>query len=629
MMPDFSSPKSSSVMVAPVTKPGVDRLATPALGSVSDPFWLVHELLNKGALTREQHRSALELLTSTKGKAQSVADTVLSLGLTTPLTLAELYAKAYKLATVDLSVCGCDSAVAKLLPKTRASQVQAIPFRRHEKELHVAVADPALFPRAVVGAELNNQAVRLFVAPKKEILNLIDEIWNGELPDITKEGAAAYVVRTLTLCVQERASDIHFEPKPHSLDIRKRIDGQLSHHAYVQENQRDLVVNAVKNLAGLDTSEKRKTADGQAKLLIGSRMYSFRVSTAPTVFGQNAVLRIMDESAYHRSLSDQGLSAQNEALIRQLVKGSTGVIICTGPTGSGKTTTLHAMLGLLDTPGSKIIAIEDPIEYENPRFTQLPVDPDLGNTFAALLRAALRQDPDYILVGEIRDREVATVTIQAALTGHLVFTTLHTNDAIAAITRLVDIGVDPFLVASTVKAVSAQRLIPLLCEECSLPHPALDNMRAQFGAPHANYRVPKPAGCPKCSYDGTYRRVGVFEVFPLRFDHSAQINALSAKQNSEIEPLDLRIRVVASGEASGDLTDLRRSREEIFSRFSILIDLERKKETEVVDLITHGSGDSAIRDVYRRRGYPTLLSDALEKAANGRISLEHIFANLG
>jgi len=625
MMPDFSVKSSAPAAATPAPKPLGDRPAAPA--GLSDPLWLVHDLHTSGVITRDQYRSALDLLSSPKGKAQSVADTIVALGLSSPLALAAVYARAYKLSTVDLSVSGCDAAVAKLLPKIRAAQVLALPFRRQENELHVAVADPALFPRAMVGAELKNQSVRLFVAPKKEILALIEEVWSGELPDINTMSAAAYVARTLTLCVQERASDIHFEPKPHSLDIRKRIDGQLIHHAYVQENQARLVINAVKNLANLDTSEVRKTGDGQAKLLIGSRLFAFRVSTAPTVYGQNAVLRIMDESAYHRSLRDQGLAPQNEALIRELVKGSTGVIICTGPTGSGKTTTLHSMLGLLDAPSSKIIAIEDPIEYENPRFTQFPVDHDLGNTFAALLRAALRQDPDYILVGEIRDREVATVTIQAALTGHLVFSTLHTNDAIAAITRLVDIGVDPFLVATSIRAVTAQRLIPLLCPECSLEHPALDKMRAQFAAPDANFRVPKPGGCPKCGFEGTFRRIGVFEVYPLRFDHSAQINALVSQQQSELTPLDQQIDFLPAGASS--VPELRRKREEILTRYTALIDAERRKETEVTDLIAKGSGDAAIRDVYRRRGFTTLLTDALLKAAGGRISLEHIFANLG
>jgi type II secretory ATPase GspE/PulE/Tfp pilus assembly ATPase PilB-like protein len=602
----------------------------PAPGVFTNPHWLVHDLLTSGTITRDQHRSVLELLSSPKGKALSVADTIVALGLTSPLVLATIYANAHKLSTIDLSVVGCDSAVAKLLPKIRAAQVLALPFRRFHDELHVAVADPALFPRSMVGAELKSQSVRLFVAPKKEILALLEEVWSGELPDITTMSAAAYVARTLTLCVQERASDIHFEPKPHSLDIRKRIDGQLIHHAYVQESQRELVINAVKNLAGLDTSEKRKTGDGQAKLIIGSRSYAFRVCTAPTVYGQNAVLRIMDESAYHRSLRDQGLTPSNEALIRELVKGSTGVIICTGPTGSGKTTTLHAMLGLLDAPSSKIIAIEDPIEYENPRFTQFPVDPDLGNTFAALLRASLRQDPDYILVGEIRDREVATVTIQAALTGHLVFSTLHTNDAIAAITRLVDIGVDPFLVATSIRAVTAQRLIPLLCPECSVEHPDIEKMRTQFAAPTANFRVPKPGGCPKCGFEGTFRRIGIFEVYPLRFDHAQEINALVAQQELALAALDQRLPGVEPGSAPANLEpDLMRRRAEILARYSALLDAERRKETEVTDLIAKGSGDAAIRDVYRRRGYTTLLSDAMLKAATGRISLEHIFANLG
>jgi type II secretory ATPase GspE/PulE/Tfp pilus assembly ATPase PilB-like protein len=192
---------------------------------------------------------------------------------------------------------------------------------------------------------------------------------------------------------------------------------------------------------------------------------------------------------------------------------------------------------------------------------------------------------------------------------------------------LVDIGVDPFLVATSIRAVTAQRLIPLLCPECSLEHPALDKMRAQFAAPAANFRVPKPGGCPKCGFEGTFRRIGVFEVYPLRFDHSAQINALVSQQQSELTPLDHQIDLLPATASS--LPALRRARDEILNRYTALIDAERRKETEVTDLIAKGSGDAAIRDVYRRRGFTTLLTDALLKAADGRISLEHIFANLG
>jgi type IV pilus assembly protein PilB len=641
-----------------------ERAAAHAV--TADPHWLLHELLTSHEITRDQHRSALDLLASPKGKAMSVAHTILTLGLATPLHLAGLYAKVYNLATIELGTSGFDAAIARQLPKLRATQIFAIPFRKVDREIHVAVSDPSLCTKAAASAELSGAAVKLFVAPKREILSLIEEVWSGELPDITTMTASDYVARTLALCVAERTSDIHFEPKPHSLDIRKRVDGELIHHAYIPESQRILIINAVKNLAQLNTSEKRVPQDGQAKLTIGSRSFTFRVSTAPTVFGQNAVLRVMDESAYTRSLADQGLSPRNEKLLRDLVKMPNGVIVCTGPTGSGKTTLLHALLSLLDAPSSKIIAIEDPIEYEQPRFTQMPVNAELGNTFSKLLRAALRQDPDYILVGEIRDQDVANVTIQAALTGHLVFTTLHTNDAAAAITRLADIGVDPFLISSSVAAVTAQRLIPLLCPECSLEHPQLEKMRTQFGMPNASFRVPRPSGCPKCNFEGTFRRVGVYEVLPLKFDHSTEIQTLTDRQNAELAPLDLLIKVLEEHptgapalddvfakttaaetpeelaslrlhiaaltqykEESRNMSLLQDRRAAVLARYTGLIDAERRKETEVTDLILRKGGDSAIRDVYRRRGYVTMRADAMEKAAVGLVSLDAVFANAG
>ena len=618
---------------------GGDRAAAHA--ATRDPLWMLHELLSTRAITRDQHRSATDLINSPKGNAMSVPDTLLTLGLATPLNLAALYANVHHLTTVELSNSGFEPATAKLLPKLRATQVCAVPFRRVGRDIHVAVADPSVFTKAAASAELSGASIFLFVAPKREILSLIAEVWSGELPDITLMPAADYVARTLALCVAERASDVHFEPKPRSLDVRKRIDGELIHHAFIPEAQRDLIINAVKNLAGLNTSERRIPQDGQAKLQIGSRPYTFRVSTAPTVYGQNAVLRVMDESAYTRSLTDQGLSPFNEGLIRELVKMPNGVIVCTGPTGSGKTTLLHALLSLLDAPSSKIVAIEDPIEYENPRFTQMPVNVELGNSFALLLRAALRQDPDYILVGEIRDRDVANVTIQAALTGHLVFTTLHTNDAAAAITRLVDIGVDPFLISSSVAAVTAQRLLPLLCPECSIEHPKLEKMRANFALPDARFRVPKPNGCPHCNFEGTFRRIGIYEVLPLKFDHSREIQALTAAQTAEITDLDLRISVLDDTQSTPGpaspippdavkrVQELRQSRDAALARHAARIDTERRKETEVTDLILNQRGDSAIRDVYRRRGFLTLRDDAMAKAAAGLVSLEAVFAATG
>jgi type IV pilus assembly protein PilB len=318
--------------------------------------------------------------------------------------------------------------------------------------------------------------------------------------------------------VRDKASDIHFEPFEHEFKIRYRIDGALYEMAPPPKQLALPIISRIKVLASLNIAERRIPQDGRIKINIGGRPVDLRVSTLPTQFGESVVLRVLDQSAVRLDISQLGMPEDVFNGIHEIVRRPNGIFIVTGPTGSGKTTTLYSGLRLINTVDLKLLTAEDPVEYEIEGIMQVPVNPLVGLTFAAALRSFLRQDPDVIMVGEIRDLETAQIAIQASLTGHLVLSTLHTNDSAGAVTRLVDMGVEPFLIASSLEAVLAQRLVRRVCVHCKTSYLPSADLLSQLGIARENVGGRQffyGKGCPTCSQSGYRGRLGIYEWLRL------------------------------------------------------------------------------------------------------------------
>jgi len=316
--------------------------------------------------------------------------------------------------------------------------------------------------------------------------------------------------------LRRRASDIHFEPLEKRFRVRFRIDGVLYEVVSPPKRIERAVIARVKLMSKMDLAEKRLPQDGRIMLDIGGKPIDFRVSTLPGIYGESLVLRILDKTTALKDLEQLGFMEEDRKVWENLLRYSGGLLLVTGPTGSGKTTTLYASLKKLNTIDKKLMTVEEPVEYQIPGINQTPVRPEIGLTFASVLRAFLRQSPDVILVGEIRDFETADIALRAALTGHLVFSTLHTNDAPSAINRLIDLGVPPFLVASSVQGIMAQRLVRVLCKYCKQPVEP-DDLAKQLLNIKENEKVTmyEPKGCPECNFTGFTGRIAIFEIFVM------------------------------------------------------------------------------------------------------------------
>jgi general secretion pathway protein E len=342
------------------------------------------------------------------------------------------------------------------------------------------------------------------------------------LDDLRALASRAPVIKLVNLMLLEalehRASDVHVESTTDGLRVRQRIDGVLHDVATHPRQYQAAVISRLKIMANLNIAERRVPQDGRVRLRLSDRELDVRVSTLPTVHGEGVVLRILDRAMGIRDLGALGMDGDTERRFGRLIQRPNGIILVTGPTGSGKTTTLYAALRRINTSAVKIITVEDPVEYQVEGLTQIPVNPRAGRTFASALRSILRHDPDVIMVGEMRDRETAEIAIQAALTGHLVFSTLHTNDAPGGVTRLLDMGVEPYLVAATVQGILAQRLVRTICPECKVPYrpTAEENRRAEaagFGKGMRRFR--SGGGCGYCAHTGYRGRAGVYELLVM------------------------------------------------------------------------------------------------------------------
>ncbi len=337
-----------------------------------------------------------------------------------------------------------------------------------------------------------------------------------ETSDLLEQEDDAPIIRLINALLQEAiredASDIHIETFERKLVVRLRVDGVLREVLTPRRELAPLLVSRIKVMARLDIAEKRVPQDGRISLRLGGRDVDVRVSTMPSNNGERVVLRLLDKQAGRLQLAHLGMGDTTHALIHDLIHKPHGIILVTGPTGSGKTTTLYASLTDLNDSSRNILTVEDPIEYQLEGIGQTQVNTKVDMTFARGLRAILRQDPDVVMVGEIRDLETAEIAVQASLTGHLVLSTLHTNSAVGAVTRLQDMGIEPFLLSSSLLGVLAQRLVRLLCPDCKAPHPVSDSERELIGLDDEDYQVWRPVGCPKCNNHGYRGRTGIYEL---------------------------------------------------------------------------------------------------------------------
>lgn len=441
-----------------------------------------------------------------------------------------------------------DSSLLKNIPVSFAKNNQIFPLRLQDSELVGAVADEkgmlalaevskslGLKPKALrapVGIILD--AINRFYGQMGSAEEVMDTIAGEDLSsvatvfeapkdllELTEEAPIIRLINALLLqAVKERASDIHIEPYERELDVRLRIDGMLHRVLTPPKIIQDALISRIKIMSNLDIAEKRLPQDGRIRLLLGGRDIDIRVSVIPTSHGERAVLRLLDRKQGLLGLWEVGFSKDDEKKLEEDLKRPDGIILVTGPTGSGKTTTLYAALNRIHTEEKNIITVEDPIEYQLKGIGQMQVNPKIGLTFASGLRSIVRQDPDVIMVGEIRDLETAEIAMQASLTGHLVLSTLHTNDAPSALVRLIDMGIEPFLVASSLASVLAQRLVRTLCPHCKKAYEPSDveksyvrnSIRAVQEKSLVLYRG---EGCEKCNGRGYYGRTGIFELLAI------------------------------------------------------------------------------------------------------------------
>jgi type IV pilus assembly protein PilB len=421
----------------------------------------------------------------------------------------------------------------------------ALPLNVDEMGITVALVDPT-DPQVLEELRFAlEKEVTAVVADSNRVLELIDSSYgadstgmddilsqlgdgefgeSGELSatELEAEANAAPIIRYVDLviyqAIKERASDIHFEPFENDFKIRYRVDGALYEMAPPPAHLESAITSRIKVMANLNIAERRLPQDGRIMKTIQNRQVDLRVSTLPTAYGESVVLRVLDRSNVNMDLEHLGMVPEIYEVINETVMKPNGIFICTGPTGAGKTTTLYAALRKVNTIDSKLLTAEDPVEYDIDGIIQVPVNERIGLTFGRVLRAFLRQDPDRILVGEMRDVETAQIAIQAALTGHLVLSTLHTNDSPGAVTRMTDMGVEPFLVAATLETVLGQRLIRTICPECRVPYEPNESMLSQLGVSMADLdgkEFHTGRGCSECNNTGYKGRKGLYELLEL------------------------------------------------------------------------------------------------------------------
>ena len=508
-------------------------------------------LVSEGVISQDQLHEALREHRRSKERLGAV---LARRGLVTEERLVELLSKEHGLPSVDIRQQAVSAEIVALVPAHLARKHEVLPLSRVDGALTVAMSDPTnvvamdeiaaatrltVLPVVAAGGAIRAAIERHYAKPVGNSLSLDDVL--TELNEATVEvvseddarvqtevvelrdaadGAPVvkFVNKVLLDAIRRGASDLHWEPYEKDFRIRFRIDGVMHEMVSPPKKVEAAVISRLKIMANLDISERRLPQDGRIKLRHGSREIDFRVSILPTIFGEKAVLRILDKESLQLDLTKLGFDAWSYEKFTHAIHQPYGMVLITGPTGSGKTTTLYSAISTINAPEHNIMTAEDPVEYNLKGVNQVQVNDGIGRTFAAVLRSFLRQDPDVILVGETRDLETAQISVRAALTGHLVFTTLHTNDCPSTIARLVDMGVQPFLLSSALLLMLAQRLGRRICKECKQPVEGNEEDLVRYGhvpqgrGPVTLYRG---AGCPTCNFTGMKGRVAIYEVMPI------------------------------------------------------------------------------------------------------------------
>ncbi len=500
-------------------------------------------LIRQGIISPEQLAEAVEM---SEESGMKLPDALTRLGYASGDEVIRAMAEQHGREYVNLSEVAIPPSVVELVPESVARENAVLPLAEGDGHLTVIVSDPLDFETIDKLRFILNRQIEIALAPRESILEAINRHYGqtvGESADSmlqeftdtaidfteTEDEAqaaeeeidetSAPIVRLVQLMITEavqlRASDIHIEPFEDRIRIRYRIDGLMMERDSPPRRLLGALLSRVKILSKLDIAERRRMQDGRIKVTIGEKELDLRVSVIPTNHGQSVVMRILDKDSIKVGLRQLGFSEEDYQRFTALIKRPTGIILVTGPTGSGKTTSLYAALNELNTPDKKIITAEDPVEYYLPGVNQVEIRHEIGLDFARVIRAMLRQAPNIILVGEMRDLETAQMGIQASLTGHLVFSTLHTNDAPSAITRLIDLGVPAYLVSSSIVAIMAQRLVRVVCQKCKQPYvPSQTDLEAANITPEraANANFVKGRGCGSCQGSGFRGRLAIFEL---------------------------------------------------------------------------------------------------------------------
>ncbi|MBU4457748.1 MAG: type II secretion system ATPase GspE [Candidatus Omnitrophica bacterium] len=503
-------------------------------------------LITEKVITEEGLEKALEMQKKEKSK---LGDVLVNLGLVSEkdivIALAKQLSIPYASYSKGLLKPAQDQGLSKLVPEEYARRNLSLPISKHLNSLTVAFVDPLNLIaidnlRHMTGCEINP-----IISTKSDLVRAMDEFYGKEdllkdaisdsyeleefqtekpkedenlsLDELVARAEEAPIVKLIDLvlmqAIKDRASDIHIEPFRQKINIRYRIDGVLYEIPPPAKHLLPAIVSRVKILANLDIAERRLPQDGAFLVKVEKKGIDIRVSTIPTIHGEKVVMRILDKSSTPLNLEELGFESQNLEDFRKAINSPYGLILTTGPTGSGKTTTLYAALNEIKSPRKNISTVEDPVEYKLEGINQVQVKPGIGLTFANALRSFLRQDPDIIMVGEVRDLETAQICIRSSLTGHLVLSTLHTNDAPSAISRLIDIGIEPYLISSSLLLIGAQRLVRRLCPECKEAYEATSKIVKDFNIKQE--LLYKPKGCDYCSHTGYRGRIAIYEILVI------------------------------------------------------------------------------------------------------------------
>jgi type IV pilus assembly protein PilB len=508
--------------------------------------YVVDILLDVGLVTHEDVQAAKE---QTKLGNIGLLDALLKSGKITQMDVTKALASQFGMDTINLSEYRVPDEVLSLVPARIARRYKIVPVYKHDNTLTVAIHDPLdvdtvdslryilkinVEPIVASKADIEASLARYYGKESDTMENMLQDITEGDatlaaMPKVAEmkvpeaaDDTEAPIIKLVGLIINEayrnRASDIHIEPLEKRLRVRYRIDGVLHEVESPPKKLQASIIARLKIMANMSIAEKRVPQDGRIQIPVMGKTLDLRVSALPTNHGESIVMRILDKSSLMLGLGDLGFYTDQQEVMNKLISAPDGVFLVTGPTGSGKTTTLYACLNTINRPDRKIITVEDPVEYQLAGINQVQVNPDINLTFAAALRSILRQAPNIIMIGEIRDLETANIAIQASLTGHLVFSTLHTNDAPSAVTRLTDMGVKPFLVASAVRAIMAQRLVRRICKKCAEPYVPTDyEMKVLNLDPNELKKTTllKGRGCADCSKTGYRGRCGIYEIFQI------------------------------------------------------------------------------------------------------------------